>query len=91
MDDAHARIFAFASGQGGLNLRMVSDQVNFTQLFVRIQRAFDALNDNPAAVVATHDIHYDSHKWKIAEATPRRREMDKNQAPAVTVMTWRPL
>jgi len=29
-----------------------------------VERRFDAFDDNLASVVATHDIHYDSHKAK---------------------------
>ena len=29
-----------------------------------LQRQPDPIDDDPAAVVATHDIHRDSHKWK---------------------------
>ena len=54
------------------------------------QCPFDAFDDDPATVVATHDIHCNSHNGKSAEST-RSAISRRNQAPAVTVMTWRPL
>ena len=57
---------------------------------VGLQGPLDAFDDDPAAVVATHDIHCDAHKMERA-AGPPARAAEPNQAPAVTVSTWRPL
>jgi hypothetical protein len=32
-------------------------------LFVGLKRELRARDDNPATVVATHDIHCNSHRW----------------------------
>jgi hypothetical protein len=43
-------------------------------------------------VVATHDIHCDSHKDALTRAPHLPAPSEPiDQAPAVTVMTWRPL
>ena len=34
-----------------------------------LQRELDPINDDPGAVVATHDIHSDAHKWKERSET----------------------
>jgi hypothetical protein len=67
----------------------VADQVEGRDSSVGLQRPFGAFNDDPAAVVATHDIHCDSHKGTDPDKLRGRPGI--GQAPAVTVMTWRPL
>ena len=59
-------------------------------MLVGLECAFGAFDDDTATMVATHDIHCNSHKEKSAEAV-LTRALQEHQAPAVTVMTWRPL
>ena len=62
MDDAHAMVAKTAFGQSGVDFGLVADQVEGGDVFVVLQRPFDAGNDDPATVVAAHDIHCDSHR-----------------------------
>ena len=96
-----------AFGQRGVDFGLMADQENGGDVFVVLQRLFDAGNDNAAAVVAAHDIHCNSHKSVIRElrefpriyseiksaAIRETRELKSGffYAPAVTVKTWRPL
>ena len=57
---------------------------------VGFERQFDAFDDDSATVVATHDIHCDSHKVEERGKLPAPGRTS-NYAPAVTVRTWRPL
>ena len=68
----------------------VADQVKGGDSRVGLQRPLGALDDDPAAVVATHDIHCDSHNRTERGEEPRPAP-GSGQAPAVTVRTWRPL
>jgi hypothetical protein len=47
-----------------LYLGLVANEVQARDAGVRFQCVFDAFDDNLTTVVATHDIHYNSHKWK---------------------------
>ena len=47
---------------GRLDRVLMADQENGGNARVGFQRAFDSFNDDPATVVATHDIHCDSHR-----------------------------
>ena len=81
----------------------MADQEKGGDLLVVLQRLFDAGNDNAAAVVAAHDIHCNSHGkiTKVSNSGTAESAfavgcrswmwMFINQAPAVTLMTWRPL
>jgi hypothetical protein len=102
-----------AFGQRGVDLVLMADQKNGGDVFVVLQRLFDAGNDNAAAVVAAHDIHCNSHGEKsntqhrtsnIQHPIQLRTtgcpvlnvgcwmlDVHQNQAPAVTLKTWRPL
>ena len=62
------------SRQGGVDFGLVADEVKGGDFVVAFQRPFGAGDDDPATVVATHDIHCDSHSWiKSAEKFPRRQ------------------
>ena len=60
-----AMVAKAAFRQRGVDVGLVADQVNGGDFFVVFQRLLGAGNDNAATVVAAHDIHCDSHKWKI--------------------------
>ena len=78
--------------EGGLDVLLPANEMERGNLFFRFERAFDAFDDDTRAVVATHDIHYDSHKWRERGRLPLASAISQmNQAPAVMVMTWRPL
>src|ERR1035438_3447378 len=76
-----------ALGQGGMDFAAVADQIESRNSLVGLQGPFGALDDHSASVVATHDIHCDSHKRTGSGET--RSASGNPQAPAVTVMTWR--
>ena len=74
MDDAHPMVAKTAFGQGGMNVSLIADKVEGGNFIIAFQRPFGTGNDDPATVVATHDIHCDSHSWiKNAEKFPRRQ------------------
>ena len=64
MNHPDPRIVHRALSQGLFDLVLVTHQKEFADLPVALQRLFDALDHDPASVVATHDIHNDSHKAK---------------------------
>jgi hypothetical protein len=57
--------------------RLVADEIKRGDFFVGLKRQLCACNDDPATVVAAHDIHCDSHseilvlKVFSAEKSPR--------------------
>ena len=51
-----------ASGQGGLNLRAATYQKKSSNALILLRGSQSALDDDAAAVVATHDIHCNAHK-----------------------------
>ena len=89
MDGVGAGIAKLDLLSRGLDLRFIADQKNRRDTSIGFERAFDAFDDDRATVVATHDIHCYSHNGKGRGITSRASLTD--QAPAVTVMTWRPL
>ncbi len=94
MDNVDAIIPQTRCADGSLNFVLLANQMERADLLVSFERAFDAFDDNPAAVVATHDIHYDSHKWgkrRDIHICPLPQPSKMNQDPALMVMTWRPL
>ena len=62
MDDAHAMITKAATRQSGVNFGGIADQEEGGDLLVGLESPVGAFDDDPATVVATHDIHCDSHK-----------------------------
>ena len=90
MDHAHAVISKTALWQCGVDLSLVANQKKVGDVFIVLKGSFCALNDDAASVVATHDIHCNSHKWTWTARRMALREPER-QVPAVTVMTWRPL
>ena len=64
MNDAHAMVAKTAHGQRGVDFVLMTDQKNGGDVFVVLQRLFDAGNDNATAVVAAHDIHCNSHTMR---------------------------
>lgn len=91
MDNLNARVAKAALGQCGVNCGLVSDQVKSGNSLISLKRAFGTFDYNAAAVVATHDIHCDSHTRDRMRKRPLFPRPRTGQAPAVTVMTWRPL
>jgi hypothetical protein len=89
MDHMYAVVAKSALWQSAVNLASVADQVEGSDPLFGLESPFDALDDHSTSVVATHDIHCNSHiSTKRGEtwAAP-----GQGQAPAVTVRTWRPL
>ena len=62
VDHAHAMIAETPCRQGGMDVRLVADEIKGGDFFAGLQRQFGAGNDDPATVVAAHDIHCDSHR-----------------------------
>ena len=73
MDDTHAMVAEPALGQGGVDFTSVADQVEGGDSLVSLQSPLDAFDDHPATVVATHDIHCDSHRGTGRGETRRPR------------------
>ncbi len=69
MNDMHAMVAKPALRQSGVYLASVADQEKGSDPLFGLQSPLDALNDHPAAVVATHDIHCNSHIGTQAERT----------------------
>lgn len=88
--DLQPRIGTTGLGQGSLDFSLLADEVQFGDVWVSLQGQLDPIDDDSDSVVATHDIHDDSHKWKERSELPPDRALE-SYAPAVTVMTWRPL
>ena len=64
MEDLEPAIVTAALFEGGLDFRLIADQVQLRDGWVGLKRQPDPIDDDPAPVVATHDIHYNSHKSK---------------------------
>ena len=47
---------------GGIDFSLIANEINRGDGPVCIECLFDAFDDDPATVVATHDIHCNSHK-----------------------------
>ena len=62
MDYAHAVVAEASLWQRGVDLTSVADEVESGNFRVGLQRSLCAFDYDPAAVVATHDIHCNSHK-----------------------------
>src|SRR2546422_531208 len=80
MDDFDAFVAEMSLGHRRPDLRLVPHQVKLGNSVAGVERGFDAFDDNLATMVATHDIHYDSHKAK-----ERRRNRLRVRAPEPTV------
>src|SRR5437879_1927833 len=52
-----------------LHSGLVADEVDFSNCRIGLQRQPDPIDDDSAAVVATHDIDYDSHKSEERRST----------------------
>jgi hypothetical protein len=63
MDDTNAMIAKTARWQRRMNCGLITDKKKRGNLFVGLKRELRARDDNPATVVATHDIHCNSHRW----------------------------
>ena len=61
MNHANAMVTKPALGQGGMDFASIADQVKSADALVGLERPLRAFDDHPAAVVATHDIHCNSH------------------------------
>jgi len=64
MNDFDAIVLKASLGHRRPDLRFVTHEAKPGDFVEGVERDLDALNDNLTAVVATHDIHYDSHKAK---------------------------
>ena len=72
-----ARIVTTSALKSSLNVRLLADQVKLGDIRVGLERLLDPINDDPASVVATHDIHDDSHKWKERRTASARTALSK--------------
>jgi hypothetical protein len=70
--------------------RFIPYQIKGGNPLVGLKSSFRAFDDDAAAVVATHDIDCNSHKNGL-RPEGRNSARPPTQAPAVTVMIWRPL
>jgi hypothetical protein len=61
MDDFDAVVSETARWQRRVDFVLVADQEKRLDIFVGLKRQLCARDDNPATVVAAHDIHCDSH------------------------------
>src|SRR5947208_1958247 len=61
MDDAHAMIAKAAWWKSLMNPGLIANEKKFGDGFVGLERPFCALDNDTAAVVASHHIHRDSH------------------------------
>jgi hypothetical protein len=66
-------IGALSASKLGLDLGFQPDEVQLRNVRVGLERLFDTIDDDRDSVVATHDIHDDSHKWKERGRHPSRR------------------
>ena len=64
MNDFDAVVLKAGFGHRRPDLCFVTHEAKPGDFVAGVERDFDALDDNLTAVVATHDIHYDSHKAK---------------------------
>ena len=70
VNDLDAVVAQVAGSQSGLDILLLADQKYGANFRVGGERTFDAFDDNPATVVATHDIHCNSHKGIRADKMP---------------------
>jgi hypothetical protein len=90
VDDANAVVPETTWGQGTVDLGLVADKEKRSHAFIGLDGPHGALDDDPATVVATHDIHSNPHNKGVALKMGNAAS-GQGQAPAVTVMIWRPL
>jgi hypothetical protein len=64
MDDSYATVVETALRQGGTNGFFLANEVNLLDRSVGLQGELNTVDDGTTSVVATHDIHCDSHKAK---------------------------
>jgi hypothetical protein len=62
VNDSHAMVAKTTGGQGGVNVSLIANQVKGGDGFIVLKRLFDAFDDNTTPVIATHDIHSNSHR-----------------------------
>ena len=62
MNHSEAAVPTAALLEGHFNFRFVADQIKLGDSRIGLKRKPDSIDDNSTPVVATHDIHYDSHK-----------------------------
>ena len=62
MGNLHAFIVEVSSLAGAMNFSLIADEVNRGDRLVSFECLFDAFDDDRTTVVATHDIHCNSHK-----------------------------
>jgi len=62
MDHAHPMIAKTARGQGSMDVGLIANEEQGLDPWVSGQGAPRALNHDPAAMVAAHDIHCNSHR-----------------------------
>ena len=75
--DAQARVGAMDGLEAGLDLGLLADEMQLGDVRVGLQRLLDPIDDDFDSVVATHDIHDDSHKWKERRTASARTALSK--------------
>ncbi len=78
MQDLHPGILKADLFQGWLNLFLIPHQVEGGDTGICFESQFGASDDDFATVVATHDIHCDSHRHEDAEGGLPRPEMESS-------------
>ena len=82
VDYAHAMVAKAALGQSGVDFASMADEIESGDLWIGLQSPIGAFDHNPATVVATHDIHCDSHKQTgSSETRPARKPLRPRRSP----------
>jgi hypothetical protein len=90
VDDLNTVVLEAGGTHGGLDCGLVADEEERGDPAVLGEGKAHAFDDHAAAMIPAHYIHRDSHRpMKLPATGPALT--DRVQAPAVTVMTWRPL
>ncbi len=67
MHDSDAGVAKLRAVQDGVDFVTPADEVQFSDFVTGLKRLFGTFDDDRRAMVATHDIHHDTHKQKSAE------------------------
>jgi len=75
--DVQTRVGTMDALEASLDLGLLADEVKFGDVWVGLQGQLDSIDDDAGSVVATHDIHDDSHKWKERRTASARTALSK--------------
>ena len=90
MDYLDPMVTETARGKTLVDLLFIAYQEESRDAGIELEGAFGPLHHDTTPVVATHDIHCYSHNGGL-DAARSDPAGSRNQAPAVTDRTWRPL